>query len=293
MPITPSALSTLNTNFKGTVQEAFRGATPMFSEVATEIPSNTKSNTYGFVDQFPGMKEWLGERTLEELEAKSLLVTNKHYEDSIQIDEDDYDDDELGLWSKQAEWLAQTAAYYPDVLVMNEVKKSFTENSYDGKTFFATDHSWKGDTYSNKLTLDLDDANFEEAFQLLVSNVGGSETPLIGPVFNVTLMCGPKLRATALRILESDFTSLMVSNVNKGSAKMFLHPQITNNDWMLAITSLPVKPWLFQRRSALRTMTPQDFPEERSKRKRFIWGVDYRCRAGKLLWQLAVGCKGS
>ncbi len=289
MIITPATISALNGDFKGQFQKAFNAAKPRYAEIATEIPSTSAFNLYGFIDEFPVIREWLGDRVLQGLEAKDLTIVNRDFEGTVVMRRNDVEDDKLGLWGTKTEMLAQQAALHPDSLVVDALLGGFTKKGYDGVNFFAANHVWKEKQFNNLLNLQLDPDNFQTALQLLIENAGGPDSPIIGTDFEVTLIHGPALMGTVKALLLREFGEFGASNIHLNDAKPFMHPRITGSKWILAITSLPIKPVIYQPRSKPNYTGPTDYPEEMNKRKRMIWGVDFRCEAAAALWQLAVG----
>lgn len=292
MLITPASISALNTDFKGQFQQAFKAATPKYKMISTEIPSTTGQNTYGFIDEFPTIREWLGDRVLQGLKGKSLTVINRDFEGTVALPKNDVEDDKMGFWDAKNEMLGQQAAYFPDTLVIDTLVSGFTTNSYDGKKFFAHDHAWKDEEWDNLFNLALDPDNFQTALEALVLMAGGGQSPIITTDFKVTLVHGPKLMGTAKQIVKMQYNEFGASNLHLDEAELFMHPRITDEKWILMISSVPLKPVLFQRRTNPRYVGPNDFPEELNKRKRLIFGVDFRCEAALSLWQLAVGSTG-
>ncbi|MEX6732518.1 Mu-like prophage major head subunit gpT family protein [Pseudomonas aeruginosa] len=44
------------------------------------IPSTTASNTYGWLGQFPKLREWIGQRVIKDMAAQGYQITNKLFE---------------------------------------------------------------------------------------------------------------------------------------------------------------------------------------------------------------------
>lgn len=289
MLITPATIAALNTDFRGQFQKAFVAAQPSYKEIATEVPSTTGSNTYGFIDEFPAIREWIGDRVLHGLKGKSMTVINRPFEGTIALPKDDVEDDKMGLWSPKTEMLAQQAAFFPDILCVDALMGGFTANGYDGVPFFSHVHPWKDTQFDNLLNLAFDATNFQSALIRLVENAGGGDSPIIGTNFSVTVVHGPKLMGAVKQVLKAQYNEFGASNIHLDEAKSFMHPRISDQRWVLTITSSPIKSVIYQPRTKPRFVGPNDFPEELNKRKRLIFGVDFRGEAAASLWQLAVG----
>lgn len=113
---------------------------PQFSEVAMTVPSNTKVNTYGVLGQFPKMREWVGERQIQKMQAQGMSIENKLYESTVSVPRTDIEDDQVGLFRSMVQQAGQSAAELPDDLVFGLLKAGKTTLCYDGQNFFDTDH---------------------------------------------------------------------------------------------------------------------------------------------------------
>ena len=47
---------------------------PQWDKVAMRVCSNTKMNTYGFLSQFPKMREWVGQRQIKHMQAQGSML---------------------------------------------------------------------------------------------------------------------------------------------------------------------------------------------------------------------------
>lgn len=140
MIITNSSLNSLFTGFKAVFQKGQVKANPSWQQIATEVPSSTASNTYGWLGQFPAFREWIGERVLKDISAHGYVVQNKAYESSIVVPRDDIEDDQYGVFGTLFEEMGRAAAMHPDELVFNLLKTGTSALCYDGQNFFDTDH---------------------------------------------------------------------------------------------------------------------------------------------------------
>lgn len=113
---------------------------PQYQEIAMTVPSNTKVNTYGFLGQFPKMREWVGERQIKSMNAQGLTLANKTYESTVGIPRTDIEDDQVGLFRPMIQQAGQAAAELPDDLVFSLLKAGKTTTCYDGQNFFDAEH---------------------------------------------------------------------------------------------------------------------------------------------------------
>lgn len=140
MIINSGNLRTLYTGFSAAFQGAFAGTQPMWNRVALRAPSSTRSNEYGWMGQLPQIREWLGDRVVQNLDTHDYTIRNKSYELTIGVKRPDIEDDNLGVYSTLFGEMGRAAAVFPDKLVFDLLKNGFSTLCYDGQNFFDTDH---------------------------------------------------------------------------------------------------------------------------------------------------------
>jgi phage major head subunit gpT-like protein len=104
------------------------------------VGSTTKEQGYPKLSEIPGMREWVGSRQINRLEADGFVIPNRKFENTIAISVDDIDDDSYGIYSPVAADFGQSAAELPDDLVWEKLASGFDTAHYDGANFFDTDH---------------------------------------------------------------------------------------------------------------------------------------------------------
>ena len=87
-PLTRERLDAVNTGFKATFQKAFEAAAPTYTRFTEVVNSTAAVETYGWLGQIPGMKEWVGERNIKRLEAEAYMLRNKKFEDTVAVGRD-------------------------------------------------------------------------------------------------------------------------------------------------------------------------------------------------------------
>lgn len=117
MIINRSNLDHLTRGFKASFQRGFAGVAPLWGKVATLVPSSTASEDYGWLGKIPGMREWIGDRQINNLKQHDYNIKNKSFENTVGVDRDHIDDDQFGIYAPMMETLGQTAAEHPDILV--------------------------------------------------------------------------------------------------------------------------------------------------------------------------------
>jgi phage major head subunit gpT-like protein len=133
-------LNTLFVAFKAAFAAAFGGAETQWQAVATEVPSNTAENEYGWLGQFPRMREWVGERVVKNVKQHSHVIRNKTFEATVAVPREAIEDDQFGVYTPMMSDLGSSAAEHPDELVFGLLAQGFTTTCYDGQYFFDTDH---------------------------------------------------------------------------------------------------------------------------------------------------------
>lgn len=140
MLITAAVLNALRTGFQTSFQAGFNNEASIYEQIATTVPSSTKSNTYGWLGQWPDMREWIGDRLLKSMQEHGYSITNKDWEATVEVDRNDIEDDNLGMYGPMFEAAGQSARRKPDQLVFSLLKAGHTTLCYDGQNFFDTDH---------------------------------------------------------------------------------------------------------------------------------------------------------
>ncbi|SOC46651.1 phage major head subunit gpT-like protein [Rhizobium subbaraonis] len=140
MIINSQNLAGLRVGFKTNFQQGLSEAPSLYARIATVVPSATKENKYGWLGKIPGMREWIGPRQVQNISEFDYSLPNKSYEQTIGVDRDDIEDDNLGIYSPLFKEMGAAVAAHPDTLIWPLLKNGFTTPCYDGQYFFDTDH---------------------------------------------------------------------------------------------------------------------------------------------------------
>lgn len=138
--ITPALLQSLKVGFSKAFQDALTGTPTDWQKVATRVPSSTASNTYGWLNQFPTLREWVGDRVVKDMAAQAYQVQNKLYEGTVGVARTDIEDDTVGVYTPLFAEMGRAAAAHPDSLVFGLLAAGESSACYDGQNFFDTDH---------------------------------------------------------------------------------------------------------------------------------------------------------
>lgn len=149
MLINRENLNAMYNGFKTAFVKAFGGVQPLWSQVATLVPSTSKVENYGWLGEFPRLREWVGDRQVKSIAASGYQVTNKKFESSIGVPRDDIEDDSYGVFAPLFQEMGYAAATHPDELVFALLAAGFTTTCYDGQYFFDVDHPVGSGVVSN------------------------------------------------------------------------------------------------------------------------------------------------
>ena len=127
--------------FKTVCTDACNTAPTTWDKIAMTVPSGVREETYGWLGQFPQMREWLGgERVLKDIEAHSYTIVNRKFESTLNIRREDFDDDRLGIFKPMIAEMGHTARLHPEELIYGLLETGTSALCYDGQNFFDTDH---------------------------------------------------------------------------------------------------------------------------------------------------------
>ncbi len=149
MIINAEALARLYTAFSAVFNAAFQETQIWHERVAMIVPANTRIMDYKFLLDFPMVREWIGDRQIRSLEPKAYQIETKDWEATIEVERNDIEDDQLGLYNPIIAALAQEARKHPDKLVADLMTGGFATACFDGQYFFDTDHPVGAGTASN------------------------------------------------------------------------------------------------------------------------------------------------
>lgn len=140
MRINAQNLRMVGTAFNAAFKAGLGTAPDMHLEIATEVPSSTKQEEYGWLGKVPGFREWVGDRVIQNLATHGYTVKNKPFEMTIGVDRDDVEDDTYGVYTPLFQEMGRATKVFPSELVFALLAAGFTTPCYDGQNFFDVDH---------------------------------------------------------------------------------------------------------------------------------------------------------
>lgn len=108
--------------------------------VATVITSGSAGNTYGWLEKFPQMQEFVSKRNFQSIKESSYELANKTYEATLEVARTDIEDDNLGIYPAISRGMADEVTSFKNRNIATIMKNGFTSLCYDGKSFFSADH---------------------------------------------------------------------------------------------------------------------------------------------------------
>jgi phage major head subunit gpT-like protein len=140
MVINAESLAQIYTAFTAVFNNAFQEMDTWYERVAMTVPAKTRIMDYKFLLDFPTVREWIGDRQVNALEPKAYQIETKDWEATIEIERNDIEDEQLGLYNPIVAAMAQEARKHPEKLIAALLKAGAATVCYDGKNFFDVNH---------------------------------------------------------------------------------------------------------------------------------------------------------
>jgi len=301
MLVNQATIAAVFTTLKTTFNNAFDAAPSQWQQTAMLVPSGSSQNDYTWLSLFPKMRKWLGDKMVKVFEAFKYTVVNDDFEATVEVNRNDIQDDNLGIYAPQAQMAGYSAKQLPDEIVADLKNNAFANHCYDGQYFYDSDHP-VGDartSTSNVGTVALSAASAAAAAasygvaRLAIMSFKDDEGRPLALIPDV-LEVPPALEITGRRLLEMDYLTDLSPNPYKGTAKLLVNPRLTSTTaWFLHCTSMPVKPFVYQERVAPNFVQQTDPQGDNVfMRKKFRFGAEARAAGGYAFWQMSYGSTG-
>ena len=147
MEVTGANLAMLHQGFNARFRRGLIGdqAEPQWKRMAMRTESVTAEENYGWINSLPGMREWLGDRQLNQLSREKYAIVNRDFEETVTVDRNDILDDRYGIYGARFEAIGEAVRAHPDELVWPLLKDGFGDTHglcFDGQYFFDLDHPY-------------------------------------------------------------------------------------------------------------------------------------------------------
>jgi phage major head subunit gpT-like protein len=244
------------------------------------------------------LREWIGPRVVQNIAARSFAVPNKHWELTIGIDKNKFEDDTYGVFSSFLPMQAQQVAEWRDREIARVIETGTTDVAWDNQFFFDVDHPVNPDNAGAGVNVNkLVGASYDiavpdpvapyalaKAAMALWKRDDGQQMGVVGD----TIMVHPNEEKYALQVAKALITAQAinsnsgagVSNVYAGTPKVIVNPYLTvtsGRPWYLLCTSRGINPFLWQNRQ------PPNFVQRTAVTddnvfmlREFQYGVDLR-----------------
>ncbi|WP_448761472.1 Mu-like prophage major head subunit gpT family protein [Acinetobacter tandoii] len=298
--ITSGILQAVYSNLRADFNNAFKEAQVQYLEIATVVPSSSSENDYGWVSDFPMMTEWVGKKTIQQLEEHGYAVKNKAFEVTIAVKKHRIQDNQLGAYKIQAQGAGKSAKKLPNQQVFKLLNNAFVTKCFDGQPMISANHKISKKAVSNKGSKALS----IESLQKAQESFGAARTAMRellnengDPLdLNPTLLVVPPALGDIARALVTvDKLEDGKPNPYKGAAKVLEVALLTDRKaWFLLDVDQAIKPLIWQNREEAHLVSQTDINADRVFMEgEFLFGAEARGNAGFTFWQLIYGSTGT
>ena len=291
MVINRSNMDTLFQTFMTKFSEAQKAVmtriTPkalVLEEIAIIMVVSGAATVHAWLEQIPGMKEWIGDRQINNLKIGKVTVTNRNFEDTISVSRNDIEDDQYGMFAPLIGMMGQNAELLWPELAIGALTANGTWA--DGNPFFCAKRVLGVSTITNAVTTAISKAAVEAGLTAMQSFTLFSGKPAqVTPRF---LVVGPSLEGTANAICEAemvnDGNNVSVSNVSPAkSLSVRVDPRLIGahaGKWFIVGTKAGLMPVCVQKRKlATLTRMDRDTDDNVFNGNTYLYGTDCRGEA--------------
>ena len=250
------------------------------------IQSAAAANVYPFLEQFGGMREWIGERQLKNVSTRKIEVVNRDFEDTVIIPRNDIEDDQYGIYSTLIAQMGYNAGKIWQDLAVEALMSN--PSWIDDTAFFSSGRVYGDSPIANNSTAVLSAESYAAARRSMMEYRGHNGRNL-GIVPDL-LIVGPKNEAAAFAILKDRLQLRELSagvgatdNPWNGSAELLVLPELSGDAedlWFLAAANGILKPlFVQQRKQPSLVCLDGENDENVFCRKEYVYGADARGEA--------------
>jgi len=292
MDINSENLRNLFYTFNAYLQRGLGGGWTAWERFGAVIPSHSFIEKYPMTVISGAMREWVGERVINELSGKTLDVVNRDFEHTESVNRNDIEDDNLGVYTPLfAEMGINAANLWPQLATDALVGAAKWADDAD---FFCANRKLGKAVINNIVSGELSASTYETARARMMGFQRPDKTP-IGLVPD-TLMVGPSLENTARRLLKAEMIAengVSVSNIHKDECEILVNPFLIGDHaakWFLMNTRRGIKPVAVQKRKE-GALQRWDRDEDACVKdhNRCDYGLHYRGAAAPVAPHLVIG----
>jgi len=292
-------LIVLEKGLKTAFFKAFEAHPAQWPKIAMKTDSKSNQEKYGWLGSAPVMREWKDERVPKGLLQSDYTIVNNHYEASIGVNKDDFEDDQYGQIIVRIQDMAERAKEHPDELISTLRVAGTAALCYDGQYFYDTAHSeGSSGTLSNIVTgsgtsvsnIKTDFLSALAKFRTFKDDRG---KPFHANNLQLVVVCPPNLEGQFMEFLTAAIIS-QTTNIFVNKADLMIDPYLSDtNDWYLDVVNRSVKGFIFQERKPVQFASTASKGTEFQSDQEFhanhvYYGIDARYNVGYGLWQNSV-----
>lgn len=290
--VTTDFLAGLLTNFRAIFSQELGDVAKRMDQylrIATQFPSTTDQESYGWMGATPNMREWTDVRVYKAIKAYDYTLKNLHYEGTIEVDKDTLADDKYGLITPRVKALARRAIRHFNEKVFSGLDDGNATLAYDGIEFFdSTREIGESGNIDNILT----DAYSGSASEIRTA-IGAAIVAMatfkddkgipMGLVPNM-IVCPPAMYIPILNALLPGVAGTKRPEAGYFDlADIIMSPWLDRDaaDWYILCTEGEIKPMIFQMRQEPQFVSLDDPKSDHVfKNRTFLYGVDDRFAVG-------------
>lgn len=140
MEINANNLRMLEQGFNASFRTGLARSAPTAMQIAMTIPSTTAENVYDWLADNFGIREWVGDRVMQNVGKYDYTLKNKDYEGTVKVKRNSIEDDQYGSYGKLFEQMGDSVTQFPDKLLYSVLKAGENTLCFDGQYFFDVDH---------------------------------------------------------------------------------------------------------------------------------------------------------
>ncbi len=275
------------------------------------IPSDQASEEYKWLGATPAMREWIAGRNPKALRDNGLTITNKHYEATLRIRQEDFRRDKTGQVLIRAAELAERTKAHWRSLISTLILNGASAVCYDGDYFFGDAHA-EGDsgTQDNNISIDISELATGVHGSITLPSVGEMAICVLtaisqilgfkddqGEPFNdlaqgFLVMAAPSLMAPLLGAVSNQFLASGESNpIISGGFKVIpaVNSRLSTMTSQICVfrTDGRAKPFIIQEETPVELQVIAEGSEYAKINGEYLFGVDTWRNAGYGLWQHA------
>jgi phage major head subunit gpT-like protein len=278
--------------------------------IANMFNSDQASEQYAFLGQSPTMREWIAGRQAKGLASQALVIVNKHYEATLEVQKKDVRRDKTAQITARVQDFADRSQTHWASLLSTLLLNGASTVCYDGQYYFDTDHSeGSSGSQSNKITVDISALpaavhgvvtapSVEEMQQSILSGIAqilsfkdDQGEPMNENARSFTVIVPVALYLTAIAATSALTTAALQQNLNPNliasmQVNVEMNPRLTWTDtFSVHRTDSPIKGFIRQTEQEVELKAKAEGSEFEFDNDAWQFGIDAWRGAGYGYWQ--------